>query len=391
MSGTSVDAIDAALVDFNETETGKPNLIGHYSQPFTPSMQDRIAGLFLPGDNEIDRMGALSQELGSLYADCVASLLSQADIIPNDIAAIGCHGQTVRHRPNKQYPFTCQIGDASTLAIRTGIPVIHQFRQADIALGGQGAPLVPPFHQYWFQSATQNTCIVNIGGISNITHLPASNAINSNNTSGNNIISNSINNTAVSSTAVNSTEVKGWDTGPGNGLMDAWCLKHTGKPYDNGGDWARTGSIIEPLLNQLLEHPYFSKLPPKSTGKEEFSLSWLEVLLNNTQHQNQDVQRTLLELTAQSLCHDILMLTPRVGAIYVCGGGSLNLYLMERLNQLLHPITVSSTQALGLAPCAVEASAFAWLAHQFWHRRPGNLPAVTGASREAILGQLVLP
>ena len=366
MSGTSVDAIDAALVEFGDTETTKPKLIDYHSQPFTPSVQPRIAELFLPGDNEIDKMGALSQELGKLYSECIKSLLVQANMTSNDIVAIGCHGQTVRHRPNGQHPFTCQIGDASTLAIQTGIPVVHQFRQADIALGGQGAPLVPPFHQYWFQSKEQNICIANIGGISNITYLPSNNAM------------------------AERHAVRGWDTGPGNGLLDAWCLKHTNKPYDEGGEWARTGRVAEPLLTQLLEHPYFCKPSPKSTGKEEFSLSWLETMISGAQP-NQDIQRTLLELTVQSLCHDILALSPAVAAVYVCGGGSLNNFLMERLNESLSPITVANTHNLGLAPCAVEASAFAWLAYQFWHRRPGNLPAVTGASRKAILGQLVLP
>lgn len=357
MSGTSVDSIDAALLDFSAS---KPTLIDTFSKPFDNSIRREILSLFESGNNEIDRLGSLSQRLGALYSQVVKQLLKQVGLPSEQIKAIGCHGQTIRHRPNIQSPFSLQLGDSATLAQSTNIPVISQFRQADIAAGGQGAPLAPAFHHAVFHSQTESRCIINIGGISNITLLPKMGG------------------------------VAGWDTGPGNGLMDAWIHQHQSKRFDHNGDWARTGELVPELLDKLLTHTYFKKPPPKSTGKEEFTLGWLEQL-TLTGLKAKDIQRTLLELTAQSINNDIKSIEFQPSAVYICGGGAFNGFLLERLEKCLVHVPLKTTEALGLHPDWVEAGAFAWLAHQFWHRVPTNTSSMTGAKRNQILGQLTLP
>ena len=354
MSGTSADGVDGVIVRFFRNEI---EIIATEALAFNDSFSNEITQLFTPAANEIDRLGSLDKKLSELYAECVNSLITKAKLTPAQITAIGNHGQTIRHRPFIETPFTLQIGDASELAIRTRIPVVSDFRRADIALGGQGAPLTPAFHKAAFGSDKANRCIVNIGGIANITQLPIQG------------------------------EVTGWDTGPGNGLMDAWIRKHLNKPYDKNGDWAASGNINTTLLEQLLSHPYLKKRPPKSTGKEEFTLEAITPYAKGISAK--DVQATLLEFSAITIAQGIN--EGGAKSAYVCGGGVFNTYLISRIKVHSVNIKIQSTQALGIAPSWVEAAAFAWLAHQFWHRLPGNLPSVTGASRAGILGCLTLP
>lgn len=354
MSGTSADGVDGAIVRFFRNEI---EIIATDSLPFSHSLSNEITQLFTPAANEIDRLGSLDKTLAVLYAECVNSLIAKAKFTPAQITAIGNHGQTIRHRPCIQTPFTLQIGDASELAVRTGIPVISDFRRADIALGGQGAPLTPAFHKAAFGSNSANRCIVNIGGIANVTQLPYQD------------------------------KVTGWDTGPGNGLMDAWIRQHQNKPYDNNGEWAASGDVNASALKHLLSHPYLKKRPPKSTGKEEFTL---EAITPYTQGITaEDVQATLLEFSAITIAQGIN--EGNANSAYLCGGGVFNAQLISRIKVHCPNIQIQSTQVLGIAPSWVEATAFAWLAHQFWHKLPGNLPSVTGASRAGILGCLTLP
>lgn len=354
MSGTSADGIDGVLASISHNNF---EIIATDAIAFDEVIAGEIAQLFTPSTNEIDRLGCLDKKLATLYAKCVNNLLTKAQLPSSQITAIGNHGQTIRHRPCAAMRFTLQIGDASELAIRTNIPVVSDFRRADIALGGQGAPLTPGFHQAVFGSPTQNRCIVNIGGIANVTHLPKVG------------------------------DITGWDTGPGNGLMDAWILQHQQKPYDNNGQWAASGNINAPLLTNLLSHPYFEKAPPKSTGKEEFTLE--AIAHYTTALPPKDVQATLLELSAITIAQGIN--TRSINSAYVCGGGAFNSQLMARLKAHCPSISIHSTLTLGIAPSWVEAAAFAWLAHQFWHKLPGNVASVTGAARAGILGSLTLP
>ncbi|WP_394203569.1 anhydro-N-acetylmuramic acid kinase [Marinagarivorans algicola] len=357
MSGTSVDGIDAVVLQITDSQF---SVLASLSHAFTPTIKQKILELFEPSYNEIDRLGELDKQLGLLYAQCVNQLLVKAKLKAADITAIGCHGQTLRHRPNNPHPFTLQIGDASVLANTTHIDVVSDFRKADIALGGQGAPLTPAFHHAAFHANGHERFIINIGGIANITHLSSQHAI------------------------------TGWDTGPGNGLMDYWINKHRQKPYDHAGQWASSGQVNRPLLDQLLGHPYFEKQPPKSTGKEEFTHSSLERLAHSHYPSIKpvDVQATLLELTARTIATDINHVSRSPSAeAFVCGGGAFNIQLINRLKQLSRP-TVYTIDTLGFNPMHIEAAAFAWLAHQFTRRQTGNLPSVTGASKPAILGAL---
>ena len=366
MSGTSADGIDAVIVE-TSFANNRFRLIATHSQPFPATTKQQIESLFDPSNTEIDRLGELDRVLGHLYGECALALLTQANISASAITAIGNHGQTLRHRPNNPHPFSLQVGDAATLAAATGIPVISDFRRADIARGGQGAPLAPGFHQAQFRHASEYSCIINIGGIANITLLPPE---------------------ASPSEAINKN-VTGWDTGPGNGLMDAWINKIKGLPFDDSGSWAAQGTIDHALLVQLLAHPYFAKHPPKSTGKEEFTLSWLLRYTKSHELRPEDVQRTLLELTARTIAQALQ--AHAVDAAYVCGGGAYNKTLLLRLAVLCPNIKIATTDDLGIAPTWVEAAAFAWLAHQFWHKLPGNLPSVTGARQAAVLGTLTYP
>lgn len=356
MSGTSADAIDAVIVDLQST----PQLLAQYTLPLPVKARQQIHALSLPSDNEIDRMGALDADLGKLFAQTSLELLAKAGISAAQITAIGSHGQTIRHRPpgSSEGTFTLQIGDPNLIAELTGITTVADFRRRDMAAGGQGAPLVPAFHRAIFHTQDKDRVIVNIGGMANITWLP---------TQG---------------------QTLGFDTGPGNVLMDSWIAEHLGKPYDQDGIWAASGQICAPLLTALLAAPHFKMQAPKSTGRESFNRGWLDGNLRKLTSilTPVDVQATLLELTAITIADSINHLSQSSKEIFVCGGGAYNTALMQRLNALLPKDVVASTAVLGVDPQWIEAMAFAWLAQQTISHRTGNLCEVTGAKREVILG-----
>lgn len=356
MSGTSVDGIDVALVNFS---SGQAELIDYQTIDYPKGIQARIHRLCHAGDNEVVACGQTDRALGHIFSHAVITILDKNQLSPDDIVAIGSHGQTVRHYPSGDTGFTLQLGDPNTIST-TGIDVVADFRKKDVALGGQGAPLVPAFHHAMFAHPRQARVILNIGGISNITFLPS-----------------------------DKNHIQGWDIGPGNTLMDAWCRKHKQQPIDWDGAWADQAEADESLLHQLLSDPYFTQSAPKSTGREHFNLSWLEQQL--TRHgkilSTTQVQATLLALTVQSIVKDVRRLG-HVDAVYVCGGGSHNSALMKRLTEALPEMTVTTTAEQGISPDCVESMAFAWLAYAYKHSIHGNVPAVTGASRSAVLGAL---
>jgi len=370
MSGTSLDGVDAALVEFlDDPETPAQKnpeqivsqhckVLHTFNFPYSSALRSELLALHDSGNNELERGALIANQLSTLYAQAVNQLLSMAGITPSQVSAIGCHGQTIRHRP--ELGFTLQIGNSSLLAELTGITVIGDFRSRDIAAGGQGAPLVPAFHQAVFGHPTLNRVLINIGGIANLSYLPANG------------------------------EIRGFDSGPGNMLMDAWAERHLGKRYDESGNWAANGQVIPDLLERLLAEPFFTQVPPKSTGRDLFSLSWLEQYLES-HYQPADVQRTLLELTAASIADAVRQYCQSDAAgmpdeIYLCGGGAYNSALFQCLQRLLQPVNIYMSDALGISVSWVEATAFAWLAKQTLHRLPGNLPAVTGAKGPRILG-----
>ncbi|HGY1009997.1 anhydro-N-acetylmuramic acid kinase [Aeromonas salmonicida] len=356
MSGTSMDGIDAVLVMMDGDELRVEAAISH---PWPTARE--LHELCTPSDNEIDRMGVADNLVAREFATATHALLAKAGLTPKDIRAIGSHGQTIRHRP--QLGFTLQIGNAALLAALTGIDVIADFRTMDMALGGQGAPLVPAFHQALFAKPGALRVVLNLGGIANISVLPG-----------------------------NAGGVYGFDTGPANTLLDGWYRRHQphGGNYDAGGQWAASGRLIPTLLEKLLAHPYFAAPWPKSTGREMFTLDWLDGELAGSAYAPVDVQRTLQALTCHSIARQLPALdeTQSRPELYVCGGGAHNAPLLSELASLLPTWRIASTFDLGLAPDWVEGAAFAWLAQRFIQRQPGNLPAVTGASRLAVLGAL---
>ena len=355
MSGTSLDGVDGALVDFSDD--GSVRSLGDAYIAFPASLRADLMALQSAGQNEIEREALAANQLVRHYADCVAMLLSNAGIGADAVAAIGAHGQTIRHRP--ELGFTRQLNNPALLAELTGIDVIADLRSRDVAAGGQGAPLVPAFHQAIFNLPGHTRVLANIGGISNISVLHADGT------------------------------VTGYDTGPGNALMDGWSLQHLGQPYDANGAWAATGKVLPALLADLLNDPYFDLPAPKSTGRDLFHADWLQgKLANHPGAQAADVQATLTQLTAASLAHAIARDGAQAENVYVCGGGAQNASLMAALARQLPGMTVASTQTLGVAPSQVEALAFAWLAWRFTQRKPGNLPAVTGAAGLRVLGAL---
>lgn len=358
MSGTSMDAIDGVLVDFSQGI----HLLATHSAPLPEPLREAIAALCLPGDDEIERMGRVDAALGEAFAAVAQALLEGSGHHAGTVRAIGSHGQTIRHRPHAEPAFTLQIGDPHRIAERTGIAVVADFRRRDIAAGGQGAPLVPAFHAGVFGGADCHRLVLNLGGIANITVLPAG----------------------------DTAGVRGHDTGPANILMDAWCRLHKGQPYDSGGDWAASGDPLPGLLRELLAHPYFHRPAPKSTGREDFNLHWLRGHLNalGAEPDPADVQATLLELTARSVADGVQALGLPGGELLMCGGGAFNDRLWQRLAALLPEWTLRSTAEFGLAPTWVEATAFAWLARQTLLGLPGNLAAVTGARGPRVLGSL---
>lgn len=355
MSGTSMDGVDAVLVDF---ETEQPKLIAGHTEAIPSHLLKGLQRLCQAAtDDEINRLGRLDRSVGKLFAQAVNNLLAKTDITAEQIIAIGSHGQTVRHMPNLEIGFTLQIGDPNTIAVETNIDVIADFRRKDVALGGQGAPLVPAFHQQVFAKPGQTRVILNIGGIANITYLPG-----------------------------NSDDVLGFDTGPGNTLIDYFVNQSLGQPFDEDGAWAASGKTNPAFLEQLLSHSYFALAAPKSTGRELFNQAWLEQQLADYSHLDQeDIQSTLLDLTCHSIANDINRLSA-TGELFICGGGALNSELVRRLTPLVAGYKVDTTGSLGVDAKWVEGIAFAWLAMRHHHDLPANLPAVTGASRQAVLG-----
>jgi anhydro-N-acetylmuramic acid kinase len=345
MSGTSLDGVDAVLLD----AAAAPRVLSSVHHPFDEALRRELLALNAPGDNELDRAARLGIALARRYAAAVTELLRAADRRPADIHAIGCHGQTVRHRPDRGY--TLQIGNAALLAELSGIAVVADFRSRDIAAGGQGAPLAPAFHATLFRHRSENRAVVNLGGIANVTRLPIEGT------------------------------VLGFDCGPGNCLMDLWAAKHLGQPYDDDGTWAAGGSVVRALLERLEDEPFLRAPPPKSTGRDLFNERWLEARLRG--EAPRDVQSTLLEFTARSVA-DACKGAARV---VVCGGGAKNGALMKRLGALL-AVPVESSETHGLDPMLVEAAAFAWLAERTLNSAPGNLAEVTGARGPRVLGAL---
>jgi anhydro-N-acetylmuramic acid kinase len=356
MSGTSLDGVDGVLVDF---AWSRPKVLSHHTLPFDASLKRDLLILNTPSDNELHRAALAANCLVRIYADTVQALLLKSGHQAKDVHAIGAHGQTVRHQPGAfdGTGYTLQLNNPSLLAELTGIDVVADFRSRDVAAGGQGAPLVPLFHQHMFEQAGQTVGVLNLGGMANLSVLSPS------------------------------AEVQGFDCGPGNALLDHWCQQHTGQPFDNNGAWARTGQVIEPLLDALLNEPFLQQVPPKSTGRDLFNAIWLENKLDSFAAASAaDVQATLTEFTACACVSDVRRYAPEATELMVCGGGALNAWLMTRLQSGLPHLKVLSTAERGLPPQQVEATAFAWLARQTMRRLPGNSPKVTGAQGARILG-----
>jgi len=355
MSGTSLDGVDIAIVDYSN-QVPMPLFCKTFSYP--AKIQQRLRELIRADKIAIAEFCRLDVEVARFYAEVVQQTLSTADIAPQSVTAIGCHGQTICHSPDITPTYTLQIGDPNTLSARTGITTVADFRRRDMALGGQGAPLAPAFHKTRFHCDLNNRAIINIGGIANITYLPA----NQNET------------------------VIGFDTGPGNTLLDYWINLQQGLNQDNNGDWAAAGQInIELLESMLINEDYFAREPPKSTGTEYFSPTWLQAF-SPEHYAAVDIQATLLELTARTITSGISQLPGAPAECFVCGGGVHNHHLMNRLKQLMGDVEVNSTAKLAVDPDFVEAQAFAWLARETLNNRTGNLPSVTYARSAAVLG-----
>jgi anhydro-N-acetylmuramic acid kinase len=350
MSGTSLDGVDAVLADFSQRNF---KVVGHAHISFEAALRDALLALVVSGYDEIERSGRLGRVLAERYAQAAALVLSRTGIAAADVQAIGCHGQTVRHRPGEG--FTLQIGNPALLAELTGIRVVADFRSRDLAAGGQGAPLVPAFHAVAFGDPAEDRAIVNIGGIANITLLPRS------------------------------SPVLGFDTGPGNCLMDLWAQRHIGQPIDAGGAWAAGAASLPALLARMLDEPYFRQPPPKSSGRELFGAGWLAGFLDGSENA-QSVQSTLLDLTVESISRAIG--SAAVARLIVCGGGACNVELLRRLGDRLAPCVVETSAAHGLEAEQVESMAFAWLAQRAIEGKTGNLPAVTGARGPRVLGAI---
>jgi anhydro-N-acetylmuramic acid kinase len=353
MSGTSLDGVDAALISCQDEQF---KLVSSHFSAYPEPIKQELLKLHQPQLNELEDTAIIGNKLAHLYADAVMTLLNQNRITHHQVKAIGCHGQTIRHRP--ELGFTLQIGNNALLAELTQISVVGDFRSRDIAAGGQGAPLVPAFHQAAFGSKEKNRAIVNIGGIANITYLSKTG------------------------------EILGFDSGPGNMLLDAWTKLKLGLDYDDNGNWAATGVIIQSLLENMLADSYFALPPPKSTGRDLFNEAWLKQHMQYPHYQPQDVARTLVELTASSLKKAITLYCPNVDEVYLCGGGAHNQLLIDILKKMLGSIPVSNTNTLGIDIDWVEAAAFAWLAQQTINNRPANLPSVTGAKGLRVLGAI---
>lgn len=354
ISGTSADSIDAALV---RLDSGVPQVLATHAHPWPAAVRERVLALAqAEAALDLDAFGRLDVQIARCFAEAALQLLEHGGTSARSVRAIGSHGQTLRHRPQGESPFTLQLGDPSVIAELCRIDVVADFRRADIAAGGQGAPLLPALHAMLLARPGHTRVVLNLGGIANITVLDADGG------------------------------VLGFDTGPANGLLDAWCLRQRGEPFDRGGRFAASGKVDSGLLSALLQDAYFALPPPKSTGREHFHLDWL------TRHPGlggikpEDVQATLLELTARSVATAIAQHAPMAEDVLACGGGVHNGLLMQRLGELLSPCAMRSTADFGIDPDFLEATAFAWLARQRLLDLPGNLPAVTGARGSRVLG-----
>ena len=358
MSGTSLDGVDAVIADFSPSSGAACKTLGAAHVPYPTMLRDELLALQLPGSNELARAGAAANLLAELYAEAIAKALEAASLAPEHIRAAGVHGQTLRHRPDRG--FTFQLNNPARVVERSGIAVVADFRNRDVAAGGQGAPLVPAFHAALFGRPDLHRVIVNVGGIANITDLPPGGTI------------------------------RGFDTGPGNVLSDLWCARNRGTTYDAQGAWAATGKADAALLAVLLDDPYFAAAPPKSTHRDKFNLGWLEERLAKagTHGEAEDVQATLVALTARTIADAIRSIASDASEVLVCGGGANNEALMRALSQELAPRRVATTAEEGVPVEQVEALAFAWLARETIAGRPGNLPAVTGAQGPRVLGAI---
>ena len=358
MSGTSADGIDAAVVEFDDGADGRlqARLVAAHTRPWDPAVRARLVWLGQGGAlDSLDELGELDAQVGEAFAAAALAVLAQAGLAPAAIRAIGSHGQTVRHRPYAAHPFTLQIGDAGRIVERTGITTIADFRRRDLAAGGHGAPLLPALHHALLHAAEEPRAVLNLGGIANLTLLPAHGP------------------------------VRGFDTGPANALMDLWCHEHTGRPYDEAGAWGATGQVDPALLERLLEDPWFAMPPPKSSGREHFQRRWLAARLQPGLRPA-DVQATLRALTVPTVAEALRREQPDTRRLLVCGGGVHNPVLLQALAEALPELAVQSTAAFGLDPDHVEAMGFAWLARQTLRGAPGNLASVTGAAGPRVLG-----
>jgi anhydro-N-acetylmuramic acid kinase len=356
LSGTSIDGIDCVLVDFSQE---LPHLVASHSEPIPEQLRTSLLRLCSAQSVSLLELGETDIALGRLFAQAVNAILHKNRLSKDDIIAIGSHGQTIQHQPNGFAPFTIQIGDPNTICELTGISTVADFRRKDMAAGGQGAPLAPTFHQYRFANSTHRRAVLNIGGISNITLL----------------------------SQADSHQLTGFDTGPGNVLMDTWIKRHKGASYDQDGVWATTGELVPALLDALLADPYFNLPAPKSTGRELFNEDWLQKHLDRLGSLSpNDVQATLLELTARSIVESVDWKTQDIKELVVCGGGVHNGALMRRLAALVRSCEVVSSESLGLSPDWVEGVAFAWFAYKTWNNEPINTGLVTGAKHPCLLG-----
>ncbi|NIP17561.1 MAG: anhydro-N-acetylmuramic acid kinase [Xanthomonadales bacterium] len=358
MSGTSADAVDAVLVDF-----GAPRLRlrGALNHPIPPDLRAELLDLNRPDrPQELERLGRLDVAMGRLFAESATALLSHCGVERDRVAAIGSHGQTIRHCPAGEAPYTLQIGDPNVIAEHTGITTVGDFRRRDVAAGGQGAPLVAAFHEVVLAADRETRVVVNIGGMANLTILPGERM----------------------------RPTRGFDSGPGNVLLDHWAGRHQGRPFDERGGWARAGAVHPDLLKALLADPFFSSSPPKSTGRERFNGEWLDRVAARFHAVAVDVQATLSELTAVSIAAAVCEHAPDAARVLVCGGGIHNADLMARLERHLAPMPVESTSPHGVDPDWIEAMAFAWLARRRLDGLPGNVPSVTGARHPVVLGGL---
>ncbi|MGN6653538.1 anhydro-N-acetylmuramic acid kinase [Trinickia sp.] len=378
MSGTSMDGVDGIAVEFRRGEA--PRVLADAFVGFADGLREALFALQQPGENEIEREALAASALAARYAVCCHELLRGGNVPPARVRAIGVHGQTVRHRPEKGY--TKQINNPALLAEMTHIDVVADFRTRDVAAGGQGAPLVPAFHAQIFGAEDETRVVCNLGGISNITVLPPAR------------IRATSREDRASGGSRDGEAIRGFDCGPANVLLDEWAQRHLGTPYDEGGRFAASGAVHQPLLNALLNEPFFEQAPPKSTGRDLFNAQWLDAKLAGFEAlAPADVQATLAALTAVSVAREIERHAPGSRAVYVCGGGARNPELLKALQYALERsgvcgVSVMTTEALGVPPHHVEALAFAWLAMRCIERTAGNLPAVTGAAGERVLGAI---